>query len=318
MLIIFILNIISLIQQSQKIGIPIGGIVGTLRELQVILKETKPNEVVVVFDGPGGSLKKRTILKNYKDERKLVLRLNRNIKNLSSLQEIENKSWQILRLIEYLNYFPVLQMIEEYVEADDLISFISQFPKYKDWNKIIVSNDQDFIQLCDHSTILYRTAQKDIKTMQNVVNEYKIHPLNFALACSFFGDHSGIKGVGSKTISKYFPFLIEPKIYSMDDVQKFCEEQIKKEKQTTKFFQNVLDNLDKIKLNYSIIQLNQPNISIQTAQKAKFILENFVPDFNLTGFRKMINEDGFTDYIFEEMYTVFRKIIKDGRGNFGT
>jgi hypothetical protein len=48
---------------------------------------------IIVWDGPGGSRKKKSIIENYKDGRKPI-RLNRNVKMLSDDQELENKIWQ--------------------------------------------------------------------------------------------------------------------------------------------------------------------------------------------------------------------------------
>ena len=48
-------------------GQPIGGVKGFLKILQKLVRETKPDEVVVVWDGPGGSRKRKTMNKNYKD-----------------------------------------------------------------------------------------------------------------------------------------------------------------------------------------------------------------------------------------------------------
>ena len=63
-------------------GQPIGGVKGFLKILQKLVRETKPDEVVVVWDGPGGSRKRKTMNKNYKEGRKPI-RLNRGIRTLS-------------------------------------------------------------------------------------------------------------------------------------------------------------------------------------------------------------------------------------------
>ena len=43
--------------------------------------------------------------KDYKSGRKPI-RLNREIRNLTENEEIENKVWQQIRLVDYLNNFP--------------------------------------------------------------------------------------------------------------------------------------------------------------------------------------------------------------------
>ena len=142
-------------------GQPIGGLKGFLKILQKLVRETKPNRVVICWDGKGGSQKRKTMNKAYKDGRSPI-RLNRNIHNLSENQEIDNKIWQMTRLVEYINEMPVVQLLMDGVEADDLISAVANHWTLKAYNKIIVSSDKDFIQLCDDSTVLYRPVQQEV------------------------------------------------------------------------------------------------------------------------------------------------------------
>ncbi len=127
-------------------GQPIGGITGFLKILQKLVRETNPNRIVICWDGKGGSSKRKLMNKNYKDGRKPI-RLNRNIKNLSDNEDLENKIWQMTRLVEYINEMPVIQLLLDGVEADDIISAVASHQSVKDYNKIIVSSDKDFIQL---------------------------------------------------------------------------------------------------------------------------------------------------------------------------
>ena len=51
-------------------GDPIGGMKGYLKILQKLLRETKPDKVIICWDGPGGSQKRRQTVKEYKAGRK--------------------------------------------------------------------------------------------------------------------------------------------------------------------------------------------------------------------------------------------------------
>lgn len=296
-------------------GQPIGGVIGYLRSLQKYVREISPDEVVIVWDGPGGSRKKKSIVHNYKEGRSPI-RLNRNVKMLSDDQEIENKIWQQLRLTEYLNNFPVIQFLEPEIEADDLISFVVQSEKYANWNKIIVSSDKDFIQLCNDCTVLFRPIQNEILTWKNVVEEYGIHPTNFALARAMAGDKSdnieGVAGIGLKTVSKNLPFLREDKSYFLEDLESYC---LKKQEEgaKSKFFQNILDNLALIHRNYRAMQLYSPNISVQVAQKTRHTLRDYRYELNVTETQKMLLKDGAGQANFEEMYTKFKKIVVENK-----
>lgn len=296
-------------------GQPMGGVIGYMRSLQKHIREVKPDEVIIVWDGPGGSRKKKTLISGYKEGRSPI-RLNRNVKVLTDNEEMENKVWQQLRLTEYLNNFPIMQIMEPDIEADDLISFVCQHHKYKDWNKIIISSDKDFIQLCSSDTILIRPTQNEILTWKKVVEEYGIHPNNFAMSRAMAGDKSdniaGLPGVGLKSVSKYLPFLIEEKSHFIEEIGEFCENKIQ-EGSKAKFYKTVLDNLKLVRHNYSAMQLYSPNISVQTAQKTRNTIKDFCYELNLTETKKMLLQDGVGEANFEDMYVVFKKMVVENK-----
>ena len=59
-------------------GQPIGGITGFLKILQKLVREVNPNRIIICWDGQGGSSKRRSMNKGYKEGRKPI-HLNRNI-----------------------------------------------------------------------------------------------------------------------------------------------------------------------------------------------------------------------------------------------
>ena len=185
-------------------GEPIGGYQGFIKILQKLCREIQPDEILIAWDGAGGSAKRKAVNKNYKEGRKPI-RLNRNVRNLTEDQEIQNKVWQQMRLMEMLNYMPVIQVVSDGIEADDVISYVVQNKKYKGWQKVIVSSDKDFFQLCDDETVLYRPIQKTFVNKPRILDEFGIHPTNFAMARAIAGDNSdnleGVRGVGLKTIA---------------------------------------------------------------------------------------------------------------------
>ena len=80
-------------------GSPIGGTKGFLMSLQKMIRDMQPDNVVVVWDGGGGSAKRRTIVKEYKEGRK-PLKLNRAYKGMSAL---ENPKTDTVRCVKLLN-----------------------------------------------------------------------------------------------------------------------------------------------------------------------------------------------------------------------
>ena len=289
-------------------GAPIGGLKGFMKSLQKLVRETSPNEIIICWDGEGGSQKRRSQNKDYKGGRKPV-RLNRMAKNLTEEEESENKFWQQIRLIEYLNHLPVTQLMLPSVEADDIIGYVSQYPKFREHQKVIVSSDKDFFQLCSGQTILYRPIQKTILNESRVTEEYGIHPNNFALARAICGDPSdnikGIQGAGLATIAKRFPFLRGEESSTIDMIIDHCEVQEKK----LLIHQRILDNRDKIVDNYKMMQLYSPSISAQGTEKIRAKLDNEDRIFNKTGIISMMFEDGVGEYNWTELWTCFNKIV---------
>lgn len=296
-------------------GPPVGGVLGYLRSLQKCIRQIKPDEVIIVWDGPGGSTKKRKIFKDYKAGRKPV-KMNRGNSFLTDEQDEANKFWQQSRLFEYLNNFPVIQIMQPQVEADDLIAFVVKNHKYDGWHKIIISSDKDFIQLCDKDTVLYRPVQDEILTWKKVTEQYGIHPNNFTIARAMEGDKSdniaGVKGIGLKSVSKYLPFLSEERSYFIDEVEEFCRKKVA-DGIKTKFYESVLDNMDLIRQNYSGMQLYTPNISAQVAQSTRTILKDFIYELNLTTTKTMLLEDRIAESNFEEMYALFKRIVVENK-----
>ena len=195
-------------------GQPIGGLKGFIKILQKLVRLTKPNAIVVCWDGPNGSKKRKTMDKNYKQGRKPI-RLNRSVHNLTDDEELQNKIWQQGRVVEYLNNMPIIQTMLPEIEADDVISHVCSLGHFDNWQKIIVSNDKDFMQLCDEKTVLWRPVKDEILNSKRIVEQTGVHPTNMALARAVIGDASdnlpGVKGAGFKTIAKRIGFLSEEK-----------------------------------------------------------------------------------------------------------
>jgi hypothetical protein len=290
-----------------KNGQPIGGYKGFLGILQKLCREMKPDEIIIAWDGAGGSLRRKEVNSNYKEGRKPI-RLNRDVRVLTKDEEMQNKVWQQYRLMEMLNFMPVIQLMADRVEADDIISYVTQSPQYSGWEKIIVSSDKDFFQLCDDETVLYRPIQKKFVNKPRILEEFKIHPTNFALARAMAGDKSdnlpGVRGVGLGTISKRFPFFAEEKSVTISDLIEFCEN----DNTGLKAFASICEAQDVIEENYKIMQLYAPTMSLNDKNKVKHILDNFTPEFNKTEVIKRMAEDGFGNWDTSDLFSTFKRI----------
>ena len=290
-----------------KKGWPVGGTIGFLKSLQKVARDFDADEIIIAWDGHEGSARRRSMNKDYKGGRKPV-RFNRRMVELPPEKEEANKGFQQVRLMESLNEMPVIQLVADFTEADDIIALVINHPRYEGWKKTIISSDKDFFQLCREDVQIYRPIQKKIVTKQSIIDDFKIHPNNFALARAIEGDKSdnlpGIKGAGLKTIAKRFPYLIREDEYVVSDIIRDCSMQGKK----LKIHENIENNEKLIKENYAIMQLQHPNIRPMNRELIKKAIIDFEPTFNKIKFTQMLFEDDAATLNFNDLQQVFRKI----------
>ena len=293
-------------------GNPIGGSVGFLNSVKKLMRESKPDQIIICWDGAGGSQKRRQTVKEYKKGRK-PLRKNYEVEGMSEQSEKENMIWQQRILMEMLNEMPIIQLMLDRVEADDIISMISGSPKYKGWQKVIISSDKDFLQLLDGETVLYRPIQKKAWTKNTVIEEYGISPENFVLARAIAGDKSdnlaGIKGAGLPTIAKRLSFLIDDEMHTLSEVYDHCANVEGK----LKFYERIIEDWDRVETNYKVMNLTPPSISVQGRRKVNYALDNFEFELNATELKCCSVEHGFGSYDWSELMAMLRGIVEKNK-----
>ncbi len=289
-------------------GIPVGGVRGFLKILQKMVKITNPNRVFVCWDGEGGSKKRKQMFKEYKSGRSPIF-INPTIKNTNPEDDLRNRIWQETRLVEYLNNLPVIQLVDDGVEADDLIAYLTRDSKFEEYQKVICSNDKDFLQLCDDKTVLYRPVKDAVMNKNSVIAEYGIHPINFALARAICGDNSdnlsGVKGVGLATLAKRFPFLAEEQEYTFDDILYHCRERGSE----LKIYKSILQEQKKIKLNQRVMQLSYRIVTAETKKKINSEIKGAECIFNKRLFQELTTEDGIADINFDILFENMEKLV---------
>ena len=298
-----------IIPSMDKRGNPNGGTWGFMKSLQKLCKMFNPNEIVVCWDGVGGSEKKRTINKNYKQGRK-PLRFNRRMIELSVEKQEENKAFQQIRLMDYLNEMPVIQTMIDYVEADDIIAYVAQHERYANWEKVIVSSDKDFFQLLEGDCALYRPIQKTLLRQKDILEKDGIHPRNYALARAMDGDKSdnlpGVPRVGLITIKNKFPFLSSSVAYEPEDIFKACETVEK----PLSVHKNILKNKELVESNFKLMQLYSPNISNTHKKQVNFALSEFDKSYSKLEIVKKMAIDGIDTGKFTELFVTLKRITK--------
>ena len=277
------IRVFSAIPTTNEDGIHIGGIVGFLRSIGYTINMVRPTRTVIVFDGKGGSNRRRKIFPEYKMGRKMSVRLNRTT-GVSLTREDEHKMMiaQLNRVIEYLECLPLTITNVENVEADDVIGYCAKH-LFKD-KVTIMSTDKDFLQLVDNRIQIYSPTKKLMYDEERIKNEYGIDAKNFLLYRIMDGDKSdgipGIKGAGLKTLLKVFPYLESPHQFTIEDIMKSSDankdkykicETIVKEKDQMFLNKKLMDLTDGVMSGNSRLRVkNQMDLPIQRLIKHKF------------------------------------------------
>ena len=289
---------------------PIGGIKGTLQSLQKLCNEVKPDHIIICWDGAGGSIKRKQMKKDYKAGR-APIRLNRAFNHLDDDETKQNRFFQELRLIEYFNEMPVIQFKFDNVEADDIVAYVCQMPELENCEKVIISNDKDFYQLCSGKTVLMRPIEKNrVYNKRTVLNEFRIHPHNFALAKAMIGDKSdnlpGIAGVGEGRIKKDFPMFNSEEQVTVDELLDYCRENQLISKR--KMWKEIVDNERVIRLNYKMMQLYAPYLSVDNKKTIQETIQDPDLTFNKMNVTRMMMRDEFGQVPFSGMFKAFERI----------
>lgn len=272
-------------------GLHTGGIAGFLKSVGYAIKLLNPTRVIIVFDGKGGSQKRRKIYPGYKNGRKTDIRLNRTYDELSdSLTESQNFKKELVRTVNYLDVLPVTVMSLDQVEADDTIAYLAK-QTFKDSNVSIMSTDKDFLQLASDKISIWSPVKKKIFGCKEIVDEYGISCKNFLFYRIMEGDTSdnipGLEGVGLKRVLQAFPFLGEESQVCMQQIYNYAENNISK----YKIYERVLNNKLLLERNYELMQLHNTQIQSFTQLRIEEIINKPIPKIDKMGFSKLITED---------------------------
>jgi DNA polymerase-1 len=271
-------------------GIHTGGISGFLKSIGYAIRLLNPTRCFVVFDGQGGSLRRRKIYPEYKNRRANKVRLNRIYQDDSTSEsESQSIARQLVRISHYIDNLPITTIQMDNVEADDVIAYLA-LESFSKSNVTIMSADKDFYQIVSDRTQVYSPTKKRIYGASEVLAEYGISSYNFVLFRALDGDPSdnidGIEGCGPKTIIKAFPFLAEQKPYTIDDLIAHAE----KNESKLKVYSNVCKNKHILQRNYDLMQLSSTLIATYAQLDIGDILKK-KNRLNKFAFVKMVTED---------------------------
>jgi DNA polymerase-1 len=260
--------------------------------------------VYIAWEG-GGSQKRRALYSEYKMNRKPE-KLNRFYED-DIPDSDENKQHQIVALLGMLKHVPVCQLYTSDCEGDDVIAYLVR-ARFNDKNKIIVSSDKDMYQLLDDKTKIYNLHKKTYVTMQDVTEEFRIQPKNFALAKALCGDATdniaGVKGLGFKTVAKVLPFLSLEDDIILEDVFKYCDSH----SDESIYMRRILENKDDVKRNWRLVYLDGGMLSANQASKIDSLIDTFEPQSNRMGLIKSLIKEGINDFDVADFLMTFNCI----------
>ena len=276
-------------------GLHTGGMVGFLKSVGYALKMFKPDRCVIVFDGPGGSMKRRKIFSEYKNHKKAHVRLNRIYEDTSLGDEDVSMKKQLQRLVVYLQSLPVNMISLDNVEADDTIAYLA-LDHFQNWSSVIMSADKDFLQIVNDHVRVWSPTKKKVYGPQDVLNEYGVSSQNFVYYRALDGDDSdnvpGVRGCGLKTVLKAFPMLGDGPI----DLKVLHDHAVSNSGKL-KVYDTIVDNWSDVQRNYALMQLTETALTTIAQLHVKEVLDNPIPKLNRFELVKMIGEDKVTNTI---------------------
>jgi len=237
-------------------GVPIGGMMGFLKSLAYAIRETNPTRVMVIYDGAGGSQRRRKMSPNYKANRKPGKRITRwdAFKNVE--EEKEAMKIQFSRLLEYLDTLPINVISIDKIEADDTIAYVTT--NLLEDEVIIMSADQDFLQLVNDRVTVWSPIKKIFYTPEKVLEDYGVPAHNFLMYKILMGDKSdnleGVKGLGPKKLPKILPD-ISKKPLDLDFILDYASKGIEP------MHKRITESAIKLNLNEKMMDLKNPPIS---------------------------------------------------------
>lgn len=263
----------AVVDRVNLMGNEIGGLVGFLKSLGHAIKLLTPTRVVIVFDGEGGSVNRKYLYNDYKSNRDTGRIMN--YKSFNNKDDEDNSKYnQMSRLIPYLECLPLSLMSFDKLEADDVIGYLSNkiYEEYDDSVVHIMSSDNDFMQLVNDRTYVYSPTKKKIYGVENVIQDFGVHPNNFLIYKTLVGDTSdnipGVHGAGEKNVIKLFEFVSKAEPKTLQDVYEVCFNPPK----NSVVYQRVINVQKQLEIFYKLMDLKDPNISDELKEE---ILEEY-------------------------------------------
>ena len=268
-------------------GVPVGGLTGFLRSLAYAIRETNPSRVIIAYDGAGGSQRRRKLCPEYKANRKPGKRITRWDSFKNAAEEKDAMKIQFSRLIDYLSFLPINVISIDRIEADDTIAYITN--ELVKEEVIIMSADQDFLQLVNERVTVWSPIKKKFYTPELVMKDYGVPAHNFLMYKVLMGDKSdnleGVKGLGPKKLPKIVPDLLTQTTLDLDFILEHAS------KGEEPMHKRIVESADQLYLNKELMDLHNPPVSGELKLQIKRLIEAPINLLSRNDFIMMYSDD---------------------------
>ncbi len=176
---------------STSHGKPTGAIYGVVNMLRKLLADYAPERIAVVFDAKGKTFRD-DIYPEYKAHRPPMP---------------DELRAQIEPLHAIVRALGIALLIEDGVEADDVIGTLARAATAAGWDTLISTGDKDMAQLIDGQVRVVDTMKDALYDRAAVVEKFGVPPERIVDFLALVGDTSdnipGVPGVGPKTAAKW-------------------------------------------------------------------------------------------------------------------
>ena len=310
----------------------IGGLYSFMTTIRRMIKEKMINKVVLVWDGENGGVYRHQIDAAYKANRKDKTWHGRIEMTEAEIKREIEKEESILkqrkRIQAYAEELFLRQIEVDDIEGDDLIAAYCA-RNYEKEDIYLYTNDRDFSQLLEYGiTILFENIEAPV-TRNNFFYYFNYHYSNALAMKIICGDVSdnieGIAGLKEKTLLKHFPQMQFKKMTVRDicrEADRINQQRVAEKKKPLKALVALLENIDRLKMNYKLINLNEPFLNEEAIEELEQLAMPLSPDDRGSkNLLKMMNEDEylsvynstFVNYV-EPFYTVImneKQLLKE-------
>jgi len=288
------IRVFSAVPALNDDGQHVGGVIGFLKSVGSNIRQFQATRCIIVFDGTGGSSRRRKLYPDYKGNRKNKNKLNRYKEFEDLVDEQASMKRQFTRLIEYFDVLPLTIITIDNIEADDVIAYITkQYYKDVDNKVTIVSTDRDFLQLINDDVRVYSPTKKKLYTKEKIEEEVGLLTENYLLYRMMSGDASdnipGISGVGLKTLIKRFPEVVDTPMTADDIIDKAAG--LVADGSKLKIFKEIASNKELLERNFKLMQLADVDIPGHSKLAIQDLMDSGVESINRKIFRRLFLDD---------------------------